>query len=144
LLGEQTWLDTGGGLSPYIPAPSYQAGVTNVVGTHRGQPDVAADANPETGVWFYDTTPYSGTVLDWAVVGGTSVASPSMAAIVNSAGKFRPSATDELAAMYANYGNTRAFRDVTKGLCGNNALGKATIGYDLCTGIGAPFSTFGK
>src|SRR6266446_5878471 len=37
---------TGGGgsdLSPYEPRPSYQNGVSGIVGTHRGYPDVAAD-----------------------------------------------------------------------------------------------------
>ena len=33
----------GGDLSPYEPTPSYQSGVTGVVGTHRGYPDVASD-----------------------------------------------------------------------------------------------------
>jgi subtilase family serine protease len=144
LIGEKTWLDTGGGLSAIIPAPAYQAAVANVVGTHRGQPDIAADANPETGVWFYDTVPYGGQVLDWAVVGGTSVASPATAAMINAAGKFKLSTTDELIGMYAELGNSKAFKDITAGLCGNNALGRATIGYDLCTGIGAPFGAIGK
>ena len=33
----------GGDLSPYEPRPAYQNGVANVVGSHRGYPDVASD-----------------------------------------------------------------------------------------------------
>ena len=46
---ESTSNSTGGGLSQYEPIPSYQKGVTKVVGTQRGIPDVCAEA--ESKLW---------------------------------------------------------------------------------------------
>jgi len=147
LINETSWYETGGGLSRYIGTPAFQSAVTSVVGTARGVPDIAAVADPQTGVWVYDSTPYegaNGTLVGWIVLGGTSVASPVAAAIVNDAGTFNASTTDELTEIYTNLGNTKAFTDITKGPCGNNLLGHVTIGYDVCTGIGVPVSGVGK
>jgi subtilase family serine protease len=141
---QESWNEDGGGLSTYIATPSYQSAVTSVVGTHRGIPDIAADANPETGAWVYDTLPYGGQVLDWVILGGTSVASPAAAAMVNAAGTFNASTTAELTEMYANLGNKTAFIDIVKGKCGNAPSGTVSVGYDLCTGIGAPYTSTGK
>ncbi len=147
LLTQTSWYDSGGGLSPYIATPAFQSAVSNVVGTARGVPDIAAIADPQTGVWVFDSTPYegnNGTLVGWIVLGGTSVASPVAASIVNDAGTFNRSTVAELTEIYANLGNASAFTDITKGPCGNNLLGRATIGYDVCTGIGAPISGAGK
>ena len=141
---QTTWSSTGGGLSAYIPIPSFQSGVAGIVGTQRGTPDISAVANPNTGVWVYDTVPYGGQVLDWAVLGGTSVSSPLTAALVNNAASFNASGTAELTEIYANLGNKKAFTDVTKGACGNSKSGTASKGYDLCTGVGTPLGTTGK
>ncbi len=46
--------------------------------------------------------------------------------------------------MYANLGNKKAFVDITKGKCGNAPSGTAAVGYDLCTGVGAPYTAAGK
>jgi subtilase family serine protease len=143
-VSQTTWSSGGGGLSAFIDAPTFQKAVKKIVGSKRGTPDLAADANPQTGAWIYDTIPYSGSVLDWAILGGTSVASPLLASIVNNAGSFNASGTDELAEIYAHLGDTKAFTDITKGRCGNSASGHAGIGYDLCTGVGAPVGTVGK
>jgi subtilase family serine protease len=143
-INQASWSMDGGGLSQYMATPSFQSGVTSVVGTHRGIPDIAADANPETGAWVYDTIPYGGEELNWVILGGTSVASPAAAAMVNSAGTFNASTEAELTEMYANIGNTKAFKDVVKGACGNAPSGKVAVGYDLCTGIGAPIGSVGK
>jgi len=45
----------------------------------RVTPDFSFDADPRSGVYVYDTYGYGGFVI----VGGTSVASPSLAGIVN-------------------------------------------------------------
>jgi hypothetical protein len=139
-----TWTDGGGGISANVPVPSYQSGVGAVVGAHRGTPDIAMDANPSSGVWVYDTIPYNGTVLDWVVIGGTSAASPAAAALVNSAGSFRASTEAELLELYKDLGKAAAFTDIKIGFCQNNTVGHATIGFDLCTGIGAPLGLPGK
>ena len=141
---QSTWASTGGGLSAYVKTPAYQSGVASVVGTARGVPDIALVANPFTGVWIYDTTPNNGKVLNWAVFGGTSVSSPATAAIINSAGTFNASSVAELTEIYKGLGNKALFTDITKGSCPNAAGGTATVGYDLCTGVGTPLGLKGK
>ena len=61
--------------------PNYQLIIGNITGPHRGTPDIAADASPNSGVAVYSTTACNG----WCQVGGTSVASPVFAGIVNAA-----------------------------------------------------------
>ena len=63
LLKEISWSDAGGGISQYEAIPSYQsavAAVKAIVGTKRGTPDLSSDANPNTGVWVYDSFPMYG------------------------------------------------------------------------------------
>lgn len=43
-----------------------------------------------TGVWIYDTYPYLGQTLDWEPIGGTSAASPIIAAVYALAGTPKP------------------------------------------------------
>jgi len=84
-VGEAAWYDAGGGPSAYIGRPAYQNGVSGVIGgTHRGVPDMSAVANPRTGVWVYNKN-----AGGWIIAGGTSVASPVIAAIANNAGHSR-------------------------------------------------------
>ena len=137
---ETTWSDGGGGKSRYEKTPSYQSGVTSVVGTARGTPDFSFDANPNSGVSVYDSTPYDGA-SGWWVVGGTSVSSPSLSGIVSSAGHFYTSTNLELTNVYGNLGVATDFRDITSGSCGTN---KAKTGYDLCTGVGSDIGLVGK
>jgi subtilase family serine protease len=145
LLQEQVaWSDGGGGISAYVPIPSYQSVVSTIAGSNRAVPDIAMDANPSSGVWVYDTIAYNGTVLDWVVIGGTSAASPAAAALVNSAGSFNSSTETELAGFYADLGAADAFTDIKIGFCANATDGHASVGFDLCTGIGAPFGFAGK
>jgi subtilase family serine protease len=86
----------------------------------------------------------------WMVFGGTSVASPSLAGVVNLANHPSSSTTtaNELSAMYTYWGSTlesssatAAFRDITSGTAGRN---KATTGWDFVTGLGSPLGTAGK
>ncbi len=143
-ISQTTWANTGGGLSPFVTAPAFQQPVTSVVGAMRGTPDVALVANPASGVWVYDTTPYNGDTMKWVIVGGTSVASPAVAALVNNAGAFRASTAAQLRAMYANRALATHFTDITAGSCPNAASGTASVGYDLCTGIGTPIGRYGR
>ena len=50
---EATWISSGGGYSLYEPEPSYQASVQSTGA--RSTPDVAFDADPNTGVPVYQT-----------------------------------------------------------------------------------------
>jgi kumamolisin len=143
-LQQQMWWATGGGLSAHVLRPHYQSGITKLVGNARGAPDVALDASPLSGVWVYTTTPFDGETLDWVVVGGTSVASPAVAAIVNSAGNFAASSVAELTTIYANLGNKKNFTNIYHGECGNRAHPQGGKGWNACTGVGAPRGAEGK
>ena len=76
---ETAWFAGGGGYSLFEKEPSYQATVQTTGA--RSTPDVAFDADPNTGVEVYSTAPgaRSGS---WQVVGGTSLGSPSWAGII--------------------------------------------------------------
>jgi len=130
---EMAWQSGGGGPSVYEARPSYQSAISAIVGNRRGTPDVAADADPSTGVWVY-AYPY------WYIVGGTSVAAPVWAGIVNAANKFYPTSQNELNVVYANQGTT----DIKAGSCGPNQGYFAGSGWDFCTGLGSPLGEGGK
>lgn len=131
--GESAWSSGGGGNSAYVARPSWQAGVS-MTGTRRGVPDVSSDADPNTGVAVYDSTAYQG-YKGWMVFGGTSVSSPCMAGMVNTAGVAYANTTAFLTALYGHYLNTPSvFRDITAGSNGFPAL----AGWDYATGVGAP------
>jgi len=111
----------------------------------RGAPDVAAVADPSTGVWIYKS--------GWFLVGGTSVATPIWAGIVNAAGRFHSSTAAELSQIYSRpplFAETsRGFNDIDSGTCGMGAAGVfdtylATSGWDFCTGVGSPLGYFSK
>jgi kumamolisin len=70
---------TGGSCSLFESEPPFQSGFS-ACGTQRGVPDIAAVADPYTGVLVYLGSNAGGPGL--FVIGGTSLASPVMAAIV--------------------------------------------------------------
>jgi len=86
-----------------------------------------------------DITPCQ-NLSGWLVFGGTSVASPSLAGIVNLAGKFNPSSNAELTLIYNNLG-TANFRDIVSGTAGTFSC---TTGWDFVTGVGSNQGTSGK
>jgi len=139
--GNLAWEDTGGGTSSYETRPSYQNGIAGIVGGRRGVPDIAAIADPRTGVWVYNAA-WAGSCVGnsgWCIVGGTSAATPVMAAITNSAGRFLPSSAAELSLIYSTLGAAGAgWSDVTSGACGFYDGFGAIRGWDPCTGIGVP------
>jgi len=140
LIGEIAWSDAGGGISSFEPIPAYQAGdrrIVRQVGAYRGVPDISADSNPETGVWVLDNfdPPFPGPV--WYIVGGTSVATPTLAGIVNASGHLAPSSSAELFSLY-NPRNFDSFNDITYGACGYYSGTFSGPGWDLCTGLGSP------
>lgn len=148
-VSESAWSSSGGGTSTYLSRPTYQNNWINVVGNQRGVPDIAWDANPNTGVAIYDSTKYQGQ-SGWFVVGGTSVGAPSWAAMVALADQGRAANGSPLLSSGSNHniltdlynlagttnstGYTTNFHDITKGSNGN----PAQPGYDLVTGIGSP------
>jgi kumamolisin len=139
---ENTWQVAGGGPSTVEPRPAFQNIVKLVVGNARGTPDLAFDANPETGVWVFDSNAVLGT--GWFVVGGTSVSAPSLAGIVNAAGGLRKTSQAENTEIYNNVVDPFAFNDIQNGSCGLSAGNFAVFGWDFCTGVGSDRGYFGK
>lgn len=142
---EITWEDTGGGYSEYEAVPSYQQSLLGS-GAPRGVPDISAVGNPRTGVWVYDSyqTLYNSAPAPWNIFGGTSVASPLVAAIVNHAGHFAASSNAELTTIYGAGLLSANFRDIDAGTCGYYEGWVAVTGWDPCSGVGAPYGTAGK
>jgi kumamolisin len=143
---ESAWQDAGGGPSLVEPRPSFQDRLVEVVGETRGTPDLSFDANPNTGVWIFDGNTFQGskTPLGWAVVGGTSASAPSLAGIINAAGKRRASSQSENEEIYEQAGNSQDFRDIESGNCGFNIGSFAKKGWDFCSGAGTDQGLHGK
>jgi N-acetylneuraminic acid mutarotase len=130
---ETAWADTGSGCSAYEPKPRWQH--------DRGCPmrtdnDVAAVADPDTGLAVFDTYQMQG----WSVVGGTSAASPLIAAAYALAGRpvggtYPPSYP---------YADPSALNNITSGNnsggngCSPTYLCQAGPGYNGPTGLGTP------
>jgi hypothetical protein len=128
---ESVWPGTGSGCSAFEAKPTWQ---THSGCSHRIDNDVAAVADPNTGVAIYDTYDQSG----WLEVGGTSVASPIIASVFALAGA--PSA-GSYPSSYP-YHHPHALHDVTSGSNGtcpsHPFLCHAEKGYDGPTGLGTP------
>ena len=155
--GEEAWNllglgagATGGGISAFFPLPSWQkaggASVASANGgsaTMRNVPDVAAVADPQTGLSIYNAR-----TGGWSVIGGTSASSPIWASFVSvidgaragaglpSLGLFNP--------LLYRLGEAATFglRDVTDGSNGNVEIFgtpgfNAGPGYDNTTGLGS-------
>jgi kumamolisin len=143
IVSETVWHEsddsaTGGGVSDYFPLPDYQvkANVPLALNTKfkgRGLPDVAGDADPDTGYKVL----VDGQEM---VIGGTSAVAPLMAGLIallneqnkKPAGFIHP----------ALYANPTLCRDITKG--DNKTTKKKTgynarAGWDPCTGWGVLF-----
>ncbi len=114
---------SGGGYSAAFDKPTWQTGNTR---TQRGVPDVAADADPETGY----LVSVNGTST---VIGGTSAVAPlwaGLVALVNQSMGGRAGFVN--ATLYDNPG---AFTDIREG---NNNGFAAREGWDPATGLGTP------
>jgi kumamolisin len=133
-LHHASWADGGGGISSYVARPAYQASIAGIVGPFRGVPDIAAVADPSTGVWVYD----SGNG-GWLIAGGTSVAAPLVAGIVNASGHFYSSSFSQLQAIYQNSAASAAsYAAGATGYCGPQAAFTVTASWNPCLGVGAP------
>jgi kumamolisin len=126
----------GGGVSAVFPLPTYQNGAgvppsanpPHSIG--RGVPDVAAVADPNTGVVIMHV---DGKSLE--PIGGTSAAAPLWASLIvrinqglgTRVGFLNPT-------LYASCA-TGVLNDIT---VGNNGAYQAGPGWDACTGFGSP------
>jgi kumamolisin len=114
---------TGGGYSTLFPLPTWQdIAVTPPKGLGRGVPDVAANADPQTG---YEIFVHGQS----QVVGGTSAVAPLYAGLLAAFGKMI------LFVEMVLYSNSKDFADITQG---NNGAYSAGPGWDPCTGWGVP------
>ncbi len=136
-LGEATWSDGGGGPSAFVPAPRYQNGVSYISGAMRATPDLAADANPYSGVYVYSYIVNDPANTGWVIYGGTSAATPIVAAIANATDTFRPSSFGELINLYAAAGGA-GFRPILRGICGPGGSYDPTAIWNPCVGLGSP------
>jgi kumamolisin len=130
----------GGGISTVFSKPDFQGDVTLPASasgaTHlgRGVPDVAAVADPVTGVVVMHV---SGKHLE--PIGGTSASAPLWAALIArvNEGLKKPCGflNTALYALGPNSGSNHAFNDITEG---NNGAYEAGPGWDACSGWGSP------
>ena len=138
----------GGGCSTIFEAQPWQQNVGGwwQVGCHRKRAvsDIAADADPYTGVAVHDTSPacrseyeQGGTLhelADWCTIGGTSLASPLIASVFALAGGAKGAAYPARTLYQDKLATPAALHDVTSG--SNGACASAfqiESGLSSCT-----------
>ncbi len=124
---ETAWSGSGSGCAPRVTKPTWQ---TDTGCTGRSYNDLSADADPATGMQVYDSAQGG-----WEVVGGTSEATPLIAAYYALLG----SAAQGPSWAYANAG---LLNDPSSGINGSCFYSIAYIcqsrtGYDGPTGAGS-------
>lgn len=122
---ETVWSGAGSGCSAYITKPTWQH---DSACARRTVADVAAVADPATGVAVYDSYGSTGGA-NWYVFGGTSVAAPIIGAVYALSGN-----TAGIPAQLA-YTRASSLFDVTSGSNGRCVRGKNTSSAYLCTGV---------
>lgn len=139
---EAAWSGSGGGYVASTHEPSYEttAALSDSY-SELAKPDVAAVADPSTGVWVYN-----GHAGGWQTVGGTSVACPMWAGFVADANSWRASNS------FSSLGNFNAYLYLhVYGISGASSNYSAEIhdvssgsngwaagtGWDAATGIGS-------
>lgn len=128
---ETAWSSGGSGCSAYITKPTWQKDASC---SRRMGSDVAAVADPNTGVAVYDSYGSTGGA-NWFVFGGTSVAAPLVGGMY--AANTAPLTTYPARTLYAGAG----LNDVTagsNGRCKVRYFCTAGTGYDGPTGNGTP------
>jgi kumamolisin len=131
---ELVWNDgvqsaTGGGMSTVFARPIWQSAVAIPRQTGRGVPDVAGNADPQTGYQIF----VNGQAL---IIGGTSAVAPLWAGLIalfNQALKRRVGYVNPV--LYQRIDHTGTFHDIT---IGNNNGYTAAHSWDFCTGWGTP------
>ena len=126
---ETVWSGAGSGCSAYIAKPSWQ---TDGGCARRTVADVAAVADPNTGVAVYDSYAYRGA-SGWLVFGGTSAAAPIIASVHGLHG-----GSFSVSSIYANSASLFDVTSGSNGSCGGSYLCTAFPGFDGPTGLGTP------
>ena len=135
LTNETVWNDgpqggaTGGGYSAVFTRPMWQD--KSVSQATRGVPDVAGDADPETGYRIQ----VDGQQM---VVGGTSAVAPLWAGLVALLNQKLNTRIGFLNPTLYQMDKSTCFRDIS---AGNNGAYSAGAGWDPTTGLGSPLGT---
>jgi subtilase family serine protease len=138
-------LSSGGGFSQAFPRPAYQDGVDGI-GATRGVPDVAADADEDTGMAM--ALGDGGQRYILAGTSGTSAAAPLWAAVIALADQYAGRPLGFVNPAIYRIGRSpsyhRAFHDITTGTNTVQVTGRtitgyhAAVGWDPVTGWGSP------
>ena len=137
LLSELAWSGSGGGISTLWDLPAWQNGLGGIF-TKRSYPDVAFNADPQSGQAIYTGAPGQ---AGWVVIGGTSMSAPQWSGFLALVGEarqklgkgdlgylspllYKMSVTDLASSLH----------DVTSG---SNGAYQATAGWDAVTGWGS-------
>jgi len=131
-LSETPWDDsassaTGGGYSSLFARPTWQP---STVGSHRGLPDLAGNADPNSGYQMV-------TGGQWATVGGTSAVAPLMAGLWARLCQLNGGPIRNAAELL--YANPKAFVDIVSG--GGRDVYPPSVGWDADSGLGVPVGT---
>jgi kumamolisin len=127
---------TGGGISSVFSKPAFQDGANvppSVNPGHsvgRGVPDVAALADPQTGVVIMQI---GGKKLE--PIGGTSASTPLWAALIARLNQGLNARCGYLNTILYSQLSSGVLNDITSG---NNGAYSAGVGWDACTGWGSP------
>ena len=131
---EGVWADTGSGCSTRNTTTWQPAGTTSCDG--RAVADIAAVADPATGVAVYDSLTYEGTD-GWLTFGGTSASAPIIAAAYALAGNTGDVADGSY--VWAHHtGGVNDVRSGSNGTCETARWCTAGYGWDGPTGWGTP------
>jgi subtilase family serine protease len=130
---ETAWAGAGSSCSFYGTKPHWQ---TDTGCDKRSVSDVAAVADPQTGVTVYDT--YGGDP-GFEVFGGTSVSSPIIASVYALAGN--GATVDNAKRAYSHASDLFDITSGSNGTCTVKYLCHAGPGYDGPTGLGTPNGT---
>lgn len=139
-IAEVVWNDhdgnsTGGGVSSFYDVPAWQIGarvppsVNEGGGPGRGVPDVAGNADPETGYIVGDG------ITDHPF-GGTSAVAPLWAALVAQLNQHLGSRAGFINPLLYEHFDRSVFNDVSRGT--NGAYRARRGAWDACTGHGTP------
>ena len=143
LLSEVVWPSTGSGFSGPELRPSFQKSpLENIDGTTgRVTPDIAGpagiDRQLDNGSPLYVGTVCSPNKPGWYAAGGTSLATPILAAGVSLTFPKGGNTAVVLQNIYTQRNNPSNIKDITFGRAGNNF---AKQGYDAASGVGVPQS----
>jgi hypothetical protein len=135
---ESAWDGSGSGCSAYNQAPWQPADTTACDG--RAVADVAAVADPQTGVAVYDSEDFQGA-SGWLTFGGTSASSPIVAATFALAGNTADVADGSYIWSHHTPSGTWDVTSGENGQCPTSQWCTAGAGWDGPTGWGTPNGT---